>query len=345
MAYTTIDNSELYFQAKPYTGNSGTQSITLDGSENMAPDWVWIKSVAQVNNHTIFDSVRGATKRLRSNQTNAENTSSGVTSFDTNGFSVGSDSATSSGTMVSWCWRAGGSASSNSNGSITSSVSAGSTQGFSIVAYQGTGSDANVGHGLSSAPELIITKSRGSTTDWKVHTSAIDGSWDVGTLNSTSAFGNSSYTAPTNSIFYVGSGSPTNASGINYISYHFHSVKGYSLISSYKGNGNDGDGSHIHCGFRPAYILIKSTASSTNYPIIDNKRPGYNPANAPGNVLFANTSSAASSSATRIIDLNSQGFKIRGNNNDLNASGNTFLFYAVAESPFVNSNGVPNNAK
>jgi len=182
MAYTTIDNPVEYFSATLYTGN-GTARTIATGHQS---DWVWLKRRDGAAGHRIADSVRGATKLLYSDSTTSEQTDAkSITGFVSTGFTLGDDANgydvnTNTNTMVAWSWKAGGSASSNSNGSITSSVSASTDAGFSIVSYTGTGSDANVGHGLSSAPELIITKSRSTTGDWKVHTSAIDGSWDVG---------------------------------------------------------------------------------------------------------------------------------------------------------------------
>ncbi len=339
MAYTTIDKPTDYFNTVLYTGTGSSQAITGVGFQ---PDWVWIKSRSDALSHALFDVIRGTTKVLNSNATTAEYTNTDtLTAFGTDGFTVGSNTGVNASgeTRVAWNWLASNTTASNSNGSITSSVSANTTAGFSIATYTGTGSNANVGHGLSSAPELIITKSRGSTTDWKVHTSAIDGSWDVGTLNSTSAFGNSSYTASTNSIFYVGSGSPTNASSTNYVSYLLHSVKGYSKIGSYTGNGNS-DGAFIFTGFRPAFIIFKRTSGTGNWQLLDNKRTGFNPEN---HTLYPNSSLADQDETD--ANIFSNGFKLTNTGTDGNGSGSTYIFMAFAESPFVNSNGVPTNAR
>ena len=344
MAYTTIDNPVEYFSATLYTGN-GTARTIATGHQS---DWVWLKRRDGAAGHRIADSVRGATKLLYSDSTTSEQTDAkSITGFVSTGFTLGDDANgydvnTNTNTMVAWSWKAGGSASSNSNGSITSSVSASTDAGFSIVSYTGTGSDANVGHGLSSAPELIITKSRSTTGDWKVHTSAIDGSWDVGTLNSTSAFGNSSYTAPTSSIFYVGSGAPTNASSVTYVSYLLHSVKGYSKFGSYTGNGSL-DAPFIHLGFKPAWLMIKRTDTTNSWVMFDNKRNAFNVVD---KHLFANTTDPEDSSANyNEVDFLSNGFKLREDNNTINASGGTYIFMAFAELPFVNSSGIPNNAR
>ena len=361
MAYTTIDDPTIYFNIKLYTGNgtaigSGGQAITGVGFQ---PDWVWVKSRSLVDSHQLYDVVRGGTKGLRSNTNAAEGTNTEfLSTFDSDGFTVGNNSKVNqnSETYVAWNWKAGGSASSNSNGSITTSVSASTDAGFSIVSWTGNGTDgASIGHGLVN-PNLCIIKRRDASghgwfTGGYPNTSLFSNDGDHLNLESINALSNSSTkeidlsTDSGTTCTFVDAGNDINLNGGSFIGYFFKNIKGYSKVGSYVGNGTDGNGTYIYCGFRPAYILIKSTASSTNWPIIDNKRPGYNPANQPNNAMFANTDSAASSSPTRTIDLNSQGFKIRGNNNDLNASGNTFLFYAVAESPFVNSNGIPTNAR
>jgi len=341
MAYTTINKSTDYFNTKLYTGNGATQSITGVGFQ---PDWVWIKNRSTAHDHILTDAVRGVTKDIRSNNTDAEATDAqGLTAFGTDGFTVGTKANinTNGSNIVSWNWLASNSTASNTDGSITSTVSANTTAGFSIVTYTGTGSDANVGHSLSSAPQLIITKSRSATGDWKVHTSAIDGSWDVGTLNSTAAFGNSSYTAPTNSIFYVGTAAPTNASGVTYVSYLFHSVKGYSKCGVYSGNGST-NGTFVYTGFKPAFVMIKKTNSTQNWGIYDNKREPFNTNDA---VLFPNVTTIETSSVNYALDFVSNGFKQRATGGQSNGSGNTYLYYAVAENPFTTSTGIPCTAR
>ena len=342
MAYTTIDDPTIHFTAFLRNSIYGGSDTSYD--IGFQPDWIWDKVRSTTGVHALFDSVRGvgsSGKVIYTNNNNAEGTNALIKSIDTNGFTITASSDHSSQTIVDWCWKAGGSASSNSNGSITSNVSANTTAGFSIATYTGTGSNANVGHGLTSAPELIITKSRGSTTDWKVHTSAFDSSWDVGNLNDASAFGNSSYTASTNSIFYVGSGSPTNASSINYVSYLFHSVKGYSKIGSYTGNAN-ANGTFVYTGFKTAWILLKYNATS-NWIMFDNKRSSFNVVD---DFFYANeTDAEGTGSSTVRCDFVSNGFKIRGTANAVNGSSNKLIYMAFAESPFVNSSGIPCNAR
>ena len=347
MAYTTIDDPTQFFTAFLWTGD-GTSPKSFTGVGFQA-DMMWSKIRTDNHQHNIVDTVRGVDQRLlMPNSTNAEDTTcthGHFDSLDSDGFTITGAGGywnvnTNAENYVGWLWKGGGSASSNSDGSITSSVSANTTAGFSIVSYTGTGSNANVGHGLTSAPELIITKSRSATGDWKVHTSAIDGSWDVGTLNSTAAFGNSSYTASTSSIFYVGSGAPTNASSVTYVSYLLHSVKGYSKIGAYRGSSGN---SFIYTGFKPAFLLVKSNSySSGNWRIYDNKRStsGFNVID---DSLRPNTSAAEIDETS--VDFLSNGFKYRANVTDADSGGTDYIYYAVAESPFVNSNGVPTNAR
>ena len=362
MPYTTIDKPSDYFNTLIYTGD-GSSPRTITGV-GFNPDWVWGRRRDDAAGHNLFDTVRGAgsDKNLQSNGNGAEGsglpaTYGYISAFATDGFTVtagSSDNAywnNNSATYVAWNWLASNTTASNTDGSITSTVSAHTTAGFSLATYTGTGSDANVGHSLSSAPELIITKSRSATGDWKVHTSAIDGSWDVGTLNSTAAFGNSSYTASTNSIFYVGTGAPTNASGVTYVSYLFHSVKGYSKIGSYTGNGST-DGTFVYLGFKPAWVMIKNQGSGsyTSWSIFDTTRQTFN-VNA-GKTLYANKSSAegvrgnGSDSSTTIpgIDMLSNGFKCRVLNDEVNNPSN-FIYMAFAENPFTTSTGIPCTAR
>lgn len=347
MSYTNgLDDPSVFFQTKLYTGTGSSLAITNDGNSNLQPDLVWLKRRdGSTYDHRWNDSVRGVSKTIYSSDTFAENTSDAqvVTSFDSNGFTLGTSAGSNASGVnnVAWQWKASGSTASNTDGTITSTVSANTTAGFSIVTYTGTGSDANVGHSLSSAPQLIITKSRSATGDWKVHTSAIDGSWDVGTLNSTAAFGNSSYTAPTNSIFYVGTGAPTNASGVTYVSYLFHSVKGYSKIGSYTGNGST-DGTFVYTGFKPAFVISKRTASIDGWRIMDATRSPFNVAQ---HRLLADTSAVEFVGSSQDKDFLSNGFKIRNTDSGYNTSGATYLYYAVAENPFVTSTGIPCTAR
>ena len=348
MAYTTIDNPELYFQTKLYTGNGSSRSITFDGDEDMQPDWCWFKARSQAYNHALFDSVRGTTKLIRSNQTTAEEThSTTLTAFNSNGFSLGGGDAftnANSVTYASWNWKAGGSASSNSNGDITSSVSANTTAGFSIVSYTGTGSAATVGHGLGVAPKLIIIKNRSSAESWRVYHNALGATKEI-YLDLTASAGTSSSsfndTEPTSSVFSVGTGNGTNKSSENLIAYCFSEVKSFSKFGSFTGNGND-DGPFVYTGFEPAWLLTKNASSSSEWHIYDNKRVTFNPND---NVLSPNANYADSINANCNTDFLSNGFKLRNSNSNRNENGSTHIYMAFAESPFINSNRIPNNAR
>ena len=350
MAYTSIDDPAQYFNTVIYTGDGGSnRSVTVD----FQPDWVWIKERNGTNDQTLFDSVRGATKRLRANATEAEDTQANqLKSFDSDGFTLGSLSAVNSNgqNYVSWNWLAGGSASSNSDGSITSSVSASTTSGFSIVSWTGTGSTGTLGHGLGVIPQMIIVKKRDTSgTDWITFGSVLGGT--VGSefiklnfVNAKTTGLNTSWfnqTAPTSSVFTVGTQSDLNGSSATYIAYCFVEKKGYSKIGSYTGNGNTA-GPFVYTGFRPAWIISKRTDNSSGgeWNILDNKRDTFNVADAK---LEANNSDAEETD--EMYDILSNGFKITRGDGNINASGGTYIFMAFAESPFVNSNGISTNAR
>ena len=352
MSYTNgLDNPELYFQTKLYTGNSSTQSITFDGSENMQPDWVWCKSRNQSDNHALFDSVRGGQKQLRSNTSDAELTrTNAISSFDSNGFSMGSQPEMNSNsvTYVAWNWKAGGSASSNGNGSITSSVSANTTAGFSIVSYTGNGTaGATVGHGLGAVPQVLILKGRDQTENWTVYHEGLTSNNYALRLNDTAAEFSQTLswndTTPTSSVFTLGGGAGTsdytNRSGINMIAYCFAEKQGYSKYGKYTGNGSS-DGTFVYTGFRPAWILYKNTSTADNWFLHDNKRQGFND----DNELMFGDITQGESTVNRIRIL-SNGFKAIDSDKGVNQSGDTYIYLAIAESPFVNSNGVPTNAR
>jgi len=348
MAYSTIIKPTDYFNPVTYTGNgSAGHSITGVGFQ---PDWVWIKTRADSNNHTIFDAVRGVTKRLRSNQTNAENTSSGVTSFNSDGFTVGSDSAGNSGTMVSWNWKANGQGSANTDGSInTTYTSANTTSGFSISTYTGNATTgATIGHGLGVAPAVVLVKRLNATSDWVMYHKGMGAPPKFIVLNTTAAEASSAgifyNTAPTSSVFYVGDDGATNASGGTYVAYCFSQIQGYSKFGSYTGNG-DSDGAFIYTGFSPAIIIAKKTSGGSDWIIWDNKRDGYNETL---KRLYPNEAAPEENSTTQGVDFLSNGFKLRGtNSNAWNASGGAYIFMAFAESPFVANSGesIPTTAR
>ena len=362
MAYTTIDNPELFFQTLIWTGDGGTKSFTLDGSENMQPDWVWSKARESLStitgSHFLFDSVRGggAEKEIRSNNSGAEGSSANqvygyVSSFDSDGFTTTAGSSNndyfnkSSIKYVAWNWKAGGSASSNGDGDITSSVSVNTTAGFSIVSYTGNGSATQtIGHGLGAVPKVMIFKRRNSTSDWIVY-HVTRGATKYIPLNSTST--GSTYepyfanTEPTSSVFTVDTAGDINGSSDTFIAYLFSEIKGYSKFGAYTGNGN-ADGTFVYTGFKPAWVMSKRTDATDGWRIRDAKRDVDNPAQ---HRLLANASDAEVVASSQDTDFLSNGFKIRNSDSGYNASGGTYIYLAFASNPFVNSNGAPANAR
>jgi len=349
MAYTEIDDPSAYFQTALYTGNGGTQSIVHNGNSDLQPDWVWCK-VKSGDNHAIFDSVRGGQKQLRSNTNGAElSRSNAISSFNSDGFTMGGqpEMNTNNATYVTWNWKAGTSFSNSAgaNGaSIASTGSVSTTAGFSIGTYTGNATNnATVAHGLSSAPQMIIVKQRGSDGDnWQVYWN--DGTERNGFLNLTNGFNTPAATqqwgdnVPTSSVFTLGSDTATNVAG-NLVFYAFHSVQGYSKFGSYIGNGN-ADGTFVYTGFKPAFVMIKITDDTDNWVIYDNKRDGFN---GDTHALFPNITDAQTTDVD--IDLLSNGFKIVRASGRVNASGNLFIYMAFAEQPFVTSTGVPATAR
>ena len=363
MSYTNgLDDPTIFFNTKLYTGNdTGSTGITGVGFQ---PDWVWIKSRNGAYDNNIFDSVRGAEKQLVANGTNAEQTlTDSFNSFDSDGFTLGADSQTdgvnnNGTTYASWNWKAGGSASSNSNGSITSTVSANQTAGFSIVSYtSGQSGVFSIGHGLSSAPKIFIAKSRDSTNNWGFYYTVRGTNTNWLTLDTNDAQGNNNADPDANGIAgggvgYTGVYAVLNSStisigptayansGTSAIGYCFAEVKGFSKFGSYTGNGST-DGTFVYTGFKPAWLMIKSSSlSSTSWVIHDNKRDTFNIAK---NNLDADNSDAEANLDR--LDILSNGFKSRSTLNFNNRSGETYIYMAFAESPFVNSSGIPNNAR
>jgi hypothetical protein len=346
MAYTTINKSTDYFNTKLYAGNSSTQSITGVGFQ---PDWVWIKDRDNSSRwHFVFDAVRGVNQRLVPNETSAEYTSTSLTAFDSDGFSLADQvNVNNNGNnYVAWNWKANGQGSSNTDGSInTTYTSVNATAGFSISKYTGTGANATVGHGLGAVPKWIIVKRLDSgTTNWQVYHSSM-GAEKYIQLNTTSGQNDSDVlwndTEPTNQVFSLGNYSHINNSGSPHIAYCFAEKTGYSKFSSYTGNGNV-DSPFIYTGFKPAWIMIKKTSSGTGrgWFIFDNKRIGYNPKNY---VLEANDTAADGTNDR--IPSSPNGFKLRTTDLILNESGVNYIYMAFAEAPIVGTNNIPATAR
>jgi hypothetical protein len=347
MAYTDIDKPDDYFNTVLYTGNGTTQSITGVGFQ---PDWIWIKGRSSAQYHTLYDVVRGVNNRLFTNTTDAESTTTQMTSFDSDGFSVSTgggvyDSTNGSGiTFASWNWKANGAGVSNTAGSINSTVSASTTSGFSIVSYTGNATaGATIGHGLGVAPSLIITKARANAGRfWGVYSKSL-GNTGVMALNSTQAFDISTTywndTTPSSSVFTVGTNGDTNsASGM--IAYCFAEVKGFSKFGSYTGNGS-ADGPFIYTGFKPAFVMFKNTSSALFWQIHDSARDPFNEVQK----RLAPNSSDAEGSGSIPIDFLSNGIKLRTTATTWNESGSNLIYMAFAENPFVTSTGIPTTAR
>jgi len=323
-----------YFNTVLYTG-TGTSSNAITGV-GFQPDLVWIKPRNTVSNHAWYDSIRGVNQRIKSNSTDAESTLSGVSSFDSDGFSLGS-SYNETNNHVAWNWKANGSGVSNTDGTITSTVSANTESGFSVVKYEGTGTAATVGHGLNQAPEMIFCKRLDrSGDDWKVYAEAIGGGTHQLTLNSTAAASTNSAqwndTDTTATVFSIGTSAATN--GTNQIAYCFHSVEGFSKIGKWAGT-SDTDGPFVYLGFRPAFMLFKRNGTA-NWVIYDKER---DPFNFVDERLFPNTSDAESGGgASYSVDWLSNGMKIRTNGSQWNQSGSDYIYMAFAENPFKYSN-------
>jgi hypothetical protein len=340
MAYTDIDKPSDYFNTVLYTGNAtNPKAITGVGFQ---PDWVWIKDRDNTFNHQVHDVVRGADQGLLPNTTNAEADYNSFVSFDSDGFSVtgANGTNTNSADLVAWNWLGANGTSSNTDGSITSTVSANTTSGFSIVSWTGNGSTTTVGHGLGVTPKLYITKDRtNGSTNWHYHTTQIDGGMDFAFLNQTNAFSSSSLSAPSSTLITVGG--TINTSSANFISYVFAEKKGYSKFGSYTGNGN-ADGAFVYTGFKPAFLLMKRTDSISQWRMWDNKRDTFNVAD---QALLPNNSTATQENANQNVDLLSNGFKWRASYVDTNASGGTFIYMCFAEAPFTTSTGIPTTAR
>ena len=334
MAYTDIDDPSAYFQTALFTGNAGTNAITNTGNSDLQPDWVWFKCRSAAEHHGLFDSVRGVTKVIYSNLTNAEdNLSDTVASFNSDGFTMGADSGSggsfngSGKTMAAWQWKES------------------ATAGFDIVSFTGNGSARTISHSLSAVPKMYIVKNRSTgSLQWRVyHASlgatkhmALDATQAVGTASS--VFNN---TEPTSSVFSVGTDDAANKNGDNLICYLFAEKKGYSKFGKFFGNGSS-DGSYIHLGFSPAFVMVKDSSNAGyNWMMYDNKRLGYNGGS---RYLIANESYAESGSSDNLMDFTSNGFKLRIADQNINRT-HTYIYMAFAESPFVTSSGVPTTAR
>jgi hypothetical protein len=335
---TTATLANKYFDATLYTGTGSTLAVTNTGG--FQPDWVWLKNRSNVAYHSIWDAVRGRSAGgLASNDTMAEQASTAgndFVSFNSNGFSVGPaqnwNVDTNGNTYVGWQWKANGAGVTNTAGSITSTVSASTTSGFSVVTYTGTGANATVGHGLGVAPSMILIKSRSSVTNWNSYHIAVGASATI-ILNTTSgAVSGSTFfnsTAPTSTVFSLGSDGSTNPSGAQQVAYCFAPIAGYSAFGSYTGNGS-ADGPFIYTGFKPAFVLIKrcDTTSGGYWRILDDTR---NTSNVVDKELYPNDTSAEGTFAA--LDFTSNGVKMRNSDPQYNTNNALYLYACFAETP------------
>jgi hypothetical protein len=340
-----------HFNTVLYTGDgNSTHAITGVGFQ---PDMNWIKSRGDTASHTLQDAVRGATATMYPHIVEGENaTRAYVASFNTDGFTTGNAAGASKGpsnadgsTYVAWNWKANGSGSSNTNGSInTTATSANTDAGFSISTWTGNAtSGASVGHGLSKAPEMMINKQRSGNSNWYVYHKALGATKNLelevgGAANTTSNIWNDQ--EPTSSVFYLGNNGSVNGNTETYVTYCFHSVEGYSKVGSYYGN-QDADGTFVYCGFKPAWVMLANTTTAGEGFIVFNNKS--DPFNVGGTYITAygatqeqGTSGTASS---RSFDFLSNGFKLRGNSTEMNESEDLHVFIAIAETSFKYANG------
>ena len=348
MSYTNgLDKPTDYFNTIIYSGN-GSNPRTLTGV-GFQPDWVWLKNRTDANGHTLADAVRGANKTLSSDGSGAEVTDKSdghLDAFTSDGFTVGAgtDDArvnNSGSNYVAWNWLVSNTTASNTDGDITSTVSANTTAGFSIVSYTGTGSNATVGHSLGTTPSMIIFKNRDSITDWRVYHKTLGATKGIRLSSNGAEQTSSTYfnnTEPTSSLFTVSTAVDTNENTSDFIAYCFAEKKGYSKFGSYTGNSN-ADGTFVYTGFKPAWVVIKRTDTTANWHMLDNKRDPINEADA---TLLANDAGAEFES-TNDVDFLSNGFKLRANQTSTNVG--TYIYMAFAESPFVTSTGIPTTAR
>ena len=352
MAYTDIDKSDEYFNTVLYTGDSASpKSITGVGFK---PDFVWSKSRSTAENHNLYDAVRGGTQGLRSNSDAAEtssNTYGYVSTFNSDGvtyISGGTNNDLNNGsgvTFVNWNWLASNTTGSNTDGDITSTVSANTTSGFSIVSYTGNGStNQTIGHGLGSVPDFIIIKQRNTSRNWPTYSKTLGNG--VAFLDVIDAWasggGYDNYwyiSGMTSSTFGISNNINNNESSGTYIAYCFAEKKGFSKFGTYIGNGSS-DGPFIYTGFKPAWVVMKGT-NVNGWLVIDNKRTAFN---SDSKFLYPSEPDAEESLSGR-FDFLSNGFKLKNTWTAFNSSGQEYIYMAFAENPFVTSTGIPTTAR
>jgi len=361
MAYTDIDDPSAHFQTALWAGNSSTQTITNDGNSDLQPDWVWLKSRTTTNVHLSQDSTIGATggvyRYLQPDNTAAEAVQTdgdGITSLNSDGFSLGygnSNSWNSTGkNYVAWQWKAnGGTTSTNTDGSVNTTVQTNTDAGFSIVGYTCPDPITNftIGHGLGVTPDMFIIKTRDGSRNWGVYHKSLTapaGKRNL-RLNQTNAEATeSTFFAnidPTSSVIQLGQNAAVNYQGHNYIAYCFAEKQGYSKFGKYVGNGST-NGPFVYTGFKPAFVMLKRSNTTSNWIIMDNKRNTFNEMESR---LFPNLDNAEQTQSTYGLDFLSNGFKLRDTVSQSNGSGSTYIYMAFAENPFTTSTGIPTTAR
>jgi hypothetical protein len=335
---STIVKGNTVMDAQLYTGNGSSQTLTT--TSGFKPDLVWIKQRSAATGNDLTDTVRGATKTLQSQDTAAEETrANDLTAFTSTGFSVGSGGNvnTNAGTYVAWEWQAGqGTNTSNTSGSITSTVSVNASAGFSVVTWSGNSTiGATVGHGLGVAPSMIIVKQRTGVESWATYHSSLGATKYIdlnGTAGAATSISRWNNTAPSSSVITLYNDSVNNGSGSTYVAYCWSQIAGFSSFGSYTGNGSS-DGPFVYTGFRPRFVMLKRSDSTSAWTIQDSAR---DPENTVDKILYPNYSDAEFS-GTDLMDFVSNGFKLRQAGTDRNASGGTYIYMAFAENPFKNA--------
>ena len=351
MAYTGIDDSSAFFQCTLYTGNGSNRSITNTGHSDLQPDLTWLKARSESEYNFLYDVVRGATKGVSSDLTAAEATyNDGLTAFGSDGFSLGTSNGINRNgtTYVSWNWKAGTSVSGNTTGSGSAKAYTGSvstTAGFSIIRYLGNGSAGHtIPHHLGTTPAWVIARTISAEKDWCVyhHKNTSAPGTDLLVLNTTAATTDTNDrwndTAPTSSVVTLGDSSQLNTNDGTCIMYAFAEKQGFSKFGSYTGNGN-ANGTFIYTGFKPAMVIFKQTSGGNHWYMFDNKRNPFNPKNI---MLKADTNGAESTDLQ--VDFLSNGIKYVTNDHN-NSNGQTYVYMAFAENPFVTSTGIPGTAQ
>ena len=352
MAYTTIDDPEQFFQNVLYTGNGGTQDITLPGDTDLQPDLIWTKGRDIAAGSILTDSARGINKQIQAASGAVEETLTTVhTAFNSDGFSLGSNGNvnTNGNTYVGWCWKAGTSFTNNASTNGADLASAGNynrTSGLSIVTFTGNATaDQDIYHGLNAIPEWMVLKNRTNSNNesWAIYHQGIGNTHKLN-LNTTSAKSDDiefwQDTTPTSTILTIGRQDQVNGSGNTHVVYCWAPIQGFSKFGTYTGNGST-EGPFIFTGFRPAWVITKEHSGTGHWRIRDNKRFDQN--NPIDKVLYSNATTGETDEDN--VDFLSNGFKIRTTGGENNGSGDSYIYAAFAESPFVNSNGLPTNAR